>query len=306
MTKYKSLFGVYALLLVLILVFVFLSPERLTLHHFLNMIRQAAPLGIVAIAQTLVLLVGGIDLSVGAVISLVNVLAAAYMAGSNANILVAVLISLVVSALVGVANGISISKLKIPPFLITLAMSILIEGAYFIYTKGSPKGKIAEGFRFISDGWVGAIPVSLVIWLLIWGIFAFLLYRTVWGRKLYATGGNFVTSAFSGVRVNRITITTYMLSSVLAGISGLMISAYIGVASSGVGTDFTLNSIAATVIGGTAFTGGRGGLAGTFAGVLIMMLLQNLLTMLNVPEAGKFISQGIVIILMLAVNQRRK
>jgi len=118
------------------------------------------------------------------------------------------------------------------------------------------------------------------------------------------TGGNTKTSFLSGIKTNVIIITAYMLSSLLAGVSGLLISAFIGVASVGVGDTYTLNSIAAVVIGGTAFTGGRGGLAGTFAGVLIMSLLQSMMTMLNIPEAGKFISQGLVIAIMVAINQK--
>ncbi len=296
--------GIYGLLLLTIIIFIIISPGSFSSGHLLNIIRQSAPLGIVAIGQTLVLLVAGIDLSVGAVISLVNVVAASMMMGSNENILTAVAATLLISLLIGFINGITILKVNIPPFLVTLAMSLVIEGFYMVYTKGSPKGNIAEGFRFVSDGWIGPLPISGLIWLAIWIIFSFFLYKTTWGRKVYVTGGNTKTSFLSGIKTNVIIITAYMLSSLLAGVSGLLISAFIGVASVGVGDTYTLNSIAAVVIGGTAFTGGRGGLAGTFAGVLIMSLLQSMMTMLNIPEAGKFISQGLVIAIMVAINQK--
>jgi ribose transport system permease protein len=302
--KIKMTLGIYGLLLLVIIIFAVVSPSSFSSNHLLNILRQAAPLGIVAIGQTLVLLIGGIDLSVGAVVSLVNVVAASMMMGKDENILVTVAVTLFLSALIGFINGFTILKVKIPPFLVTLAMSLMIEGGYMVYTKGSPQGNIAQGFRFISDGWLGPIPIAGLIWLGVWGVFAFLLYRTIWGRSVYATGGNTRAAFLSGVKTNTITLTTYVLSSLLAGVAGLMISAYIGVASVGVGNMYTMNSIAATVIGGTAFTGGIGGLAGTFAGVLIMSLLQSMLTMMNILEAGKFISTGLVIAIMVAINQR--
>jgi ribose transport system permease protein len=304
MQKTKITLGIYALLLFVIIMFIIVSPGSFSPAHLLNILRQATPLGIVAIGQTLVLLIGGIDLSVGAVISLVNVVAASMMMGNNGNIGVTVLITLLISAGIGFINGYTILKVKIPPFLVTLAMSLVIEGGYMVYTKGSPKGNIAEGFRFISDGWLGPIPIAGLIWLGIWSLLAFFLYRVTWGRKVYAIGGNQKAAYLSGVKTNTVIITTYVLSSVLAGIAGLMISAFIGVASVGVGNLYTLNSIAATVVGGTAFTGGSGGLAGTFAGVLIMSLLQSMMTMMNIPEAGKFVSQGLIIAIMVAINQR--
>jgi ribose transport system permease protein len=302
--KNRGVLGVYGLLLFVILCSVVMSPGNFSVNHLLNIVRQASPLGIIAIGQTLVLLVAGIDLSVGATISLINVLAASMMMGDNGNIGMTIVLTLLVSMLIGLLNGLAITKIRIPPFLVTLAMSMVIQGVYLVYTKGSPKGSIAPAFRVISDGWWGPIPVASVIWVLIWIVFAFLLYKTVWGRKVFATGGNSRTSRLSGIGVNRIVVAIYMLSGLLAGITGLMISAYIGVASNGVGNIYTLNSIAAVVIGGTAFSGGKGGLAGTFAGVLIMIFLQSLMTAMNISEAGKYISQGIIIAVMVGINQR--
>ncbi|GFZ78775.1 ribose ABC transporter permease [Paenibacillus marchantiophytorum] len=301
----KEVLGVYGLLLIVILLFAVISPGSFSIAHLLDVIRQASPLGIIAIGQTLVLLVAGIDLSVGATISLVNVLAASIMLGDNGNILTAVLFTLLISATIGLINGLAITFIRIPSFLVTLSMSLVIQGIYLVYTKGSPKGNIAPAFRVISDGWWGPIPVASIIWIGIWLLFAFLLYRTIWGRRIYATGGNIQTSRLSGIGVNRVVVTMFVLSALLAGITGLMISAYIGVASNGVGNIYTLNSIAATVIGGTAFSGGKGGLAGTFAGVLIMVLLQSLMTVMNIPEAGKYMSQGVIIAVMVGINQRR-
>jgi ribose/xylose/arabinose/galactoside ABC-type transport system permease subunit len=268
--------------------------------------RQTAPLGLVSIGQTLVLLMGGIDLSVGAVISLVNIVSAAIMAGSGENILAAVTLSLALALLVGLVNGLIIVKFDMPPFLVTMAMAAIVQGAFFIYTKGSPKGSIAGEFRFISDGWIaGIIPAALLGWVALWVICSLVLQKTSFGKRYYFTGANARAAHLSGIHTGRITVSAYVLCSLMAALAGLVVSAFIGVASSGVGAPYTTNSIAAAVIGGTSFAGGIGSLEGTFPGVLIISFLQSILTMLNVPEAGKNISQGLIIIIMVALNVRK-
>lgn len=301
-----GILGVYALLVAFLIMYGIASPHSFTGTHLMSVALQAAPLGIVAIGQTVVLLLAGIDLSVGPVITLTNVILAAVMVGQNHRIGMAVVLALAVAVVIGLLNGLAVTKLGIPPFLVTLAMGSIVEGVYYVYTKGSPMGNIAPGFRWMSTGWVAnIIPWAVIIWVVIWLVMAFVLYRTSFGRRLYATGGNERTAWLSGVSTTWIVLAGYVLSSVLAALSGFLISAYIGVASIGVGDPYTLNSVAAAVIGGAAFTGGRGGLAGTFAGVLIMEFLQSLLTALNVSAAGQFISQGVVIVVMVAINQWR-
>jgi len=300
--KHKIVFSVYGLLVAFLIIFAIFA--KLTPSYLLDMFRQAAPLGVASIAQTICLLLGGIDLSVGAVISFTNLIACATMLGNPANILPAVLLTVSLSLLIGFINGIMIVKAKIPAFLATLAMSIIIKGVNYIFTKGSPIGSIAEPFRVISEGWLGFLPISGIIWVLIWALISILLYRTTIGRQIYATGGNPQATWLSGIRTERITVAGYMTSSLLACFSGLLISAYIGVASIAVGDSYTLNTIAAACIGGTTFDGGKGGIAGTFAGVMIIFLIQAFMTMMNIPEAGKQISLGLIIIVMVAVNQR--
>lgn len=296
--------GVFMLLILIIIIFAVFAS--LTPLHFLDMIRQAAPLGIMAIGQTICLLLGGIDLSVGAVISFTNLVACATMLGDDRNIPIALVLTIGFSLLFGLINGVAIVKIKIPAFLTTLAMSIIIKGITLIYTKGSPIGNIAQSFRGISEAWLfnNSIPVAALIWVVIWAIIAFVMYRTTYGKKIYATGGNHQVAKLSGIRTGLVTVSGYMLSSLLACFAGLMLSAYIGVTSSGLGNPYTLNSIAAVCIGGTTFDGGRGGIAGTFAGVLIIFLIQTFMTMINVPEAGKQLSLGVIIIVMVSLNQK--
>lgn len=295
--------GAYVFLLLLLAVRGFLAPGSMTASNLLDLLRQAAPLGLVAIGQTIALLIGGIDLSVAAVITLTNVVAASMMVSGNATIPLAVITVLVIAAVIGAANGLIVTKLRVPPIITTLAMSILLQGGYLLYTRGSPTGKIAPGFRVIADGWIVGLPWAAIVWGLVLVATGFLLHRTTFGRKLYATGGNPQAAWLSGISRDGITVLAYVLCSVMAAFSGLMLSAYIGVASTSVGTGYDLSSIAAVVIGGTAFTGGSGGLTGTVGGVLVLTVLQSLLTMMNIGDPGRLVLQGVVIIGMMALYQ---
>lgn len=301
----RDVLGVYGLLALLLLVYWLLSPTSFTAKHLLDVARIAAPLGILAIGQTLVLLTAGLDLSVGPIVTLTSIVASALMNNQNDRIGYGVVVTLVTALIIGLLNGLAVTGLRIPPFLTTLAMGTVIEGVYLIYSKGSPKGRIAPAFTAISDHWLGgAFPLAVLIWLAVWLIVAFVLYRTAFGRMVYAVGGGPKTARLSGIPVVYVTIAVYVLSALLAAVGGLMAAANIGVPSTELGGDYTLNSIAAAVIGGAAFTGGVGRLSGTFAGVLIITLLQSLLIVLNVQSAGVFIVQGVVIAVMVALNQR--
>ena len=295
--------GTYAFLLLLLVVRSFLAPGSMTVGNLLDLLRQAAPLGLVAIGQTIALLIGGIDLSVAAVITLTNVVAASMMVSGNHTIPVAVLTVVGIAALIGAANGLIVTKLRVPPIITTLAMAILLQGGYLLYTRGSPTGRIAPGFRVIADGWIVGLPWAAIVWGMVLAATGFLLHRTTFGRKLYATGGSPQAAWLSGISRDGITVLAYALCSVMAAFAGLMLSAYIGVASTSVGTGYDLSSIAAVVIGGTAFTGGSGGLTGTVGGVLVLTVLQSLLTMMNIGEPGRLVLQGAVIIGMMAVYQ---
>ena len=297
--------GVYIFLLVILVIMAVVSPQSMTAGHLLDLVRQAAPLGVLAAGQTLALLVGGIDLSVESVITLTNVVAAALMAAGNQTIPSALAVVFIIAAAVGMVNGLAVAKLRIPPFIATLAMGTVIQGGYLVYTHGSPTGRIAPGFRVIAEGWVGGLPLAGLIWLAVAALLAILLRLTGFGRRLYATGGNPRAARLSGISVTRTTMISYMLTSLLAAGAGLLLSAYIGLASMSVGAGYGLNSIAAVVIGGTSFAGGQGGLSGTIAGAMVMVLLQSLLTMMNVGEPGRLVMQGLVIVGMVAVYQMR-
>ncbi len=301
----KFPYGVYILLIAVIIVFFIATQGKISPSHLMNIVRQAAPTGIAAMGQTIALLVGGLDLSVGTTMSMVNLISANIMMGESANIAQAVIVSLSLCALIGLVNGYIIAHFKMQPFLVTMAMQMIIEGGYFIYTKGIAKGSVPSSFRVISDGWIGFLPIAGLIWVALWAILSFVLRKTTYGRRLYITGANPLAAKLSGIRSEAMIVSGYLLCSILAGIGGLMLTAYIGTASTGVGNDYTLGTIASSVIGGTAFSGGIGTLEGTFPGVLIMTMLQSLMTILGISSAGKFLTQGIVIAVMVAINQMR-
>ena len=301
-----QIFYVLAFLVLLLVARGVIAPQSLAPTNLLETLRQAAPLGLVAIGQTIALLVGGIDLSVTAVITLTNVIAAKMMIEGDRTIPATLVVVILVALLIGSVNGSLIVFFRLPPIITTLAASIVVQGIYYIYTRGAPIGKIASGFRVVADGHLGAIPWAALIWLLAIAVMWVVLRRTSYGVQLYATGGNPQASRLSGIANRMVTVSAYMLSSLFACFAGLMLSAYIGVASTSVGDGYDLSSIAATVIGGTAFTGGEGGILGTVVGVLVLTVLNGLLTIINISDAGKLIVQGTIIILMMAAQVSSK
>lgn len=299
-------FGIYLIMFASIAVYFLIMAGNADPKHFINVLRQNAPLGIAAIGQTIVLLIGGVDLSMGSVISITNIIACAVMVGDPSKISITVIVCFAFALFIGLLNGLAISKIKMPAFLATEAMAIVIQGVYLLYTGGSPGGRIAEEFRVISDGWVlNLVPIAFIIWVSLWVIVSVVLNKTVTGRRIFISGGNPIAGRLSGINTDWYIIGCFMASAALACVTGLLLSAYVGVTSSGIGESYTLATLACVVIGGTAFTGGKGSVEGTFAGVMIMVVLQTILSMLGVPSAGRQVIEGVMVLIILAINLNR-
>lgn len=293
--------GLAALLVVLAIV----SPASLQARHLLNLLRQAAPLGIAALGQTVVLVTGGIDLSIGAVITLTNVLAAELMA--EGSVALGAALSLAVGTVAGAVNGAGVAYLRVPPFVMTLGMSSVITGAAYVWTRGTPVGRIPEPFRVLAQGWlVGAVPYALLLWLAVLAAVAFLMHRTVLGRWIFATGGNPNAAYAAAVPTRPVTVAAYALSGLMAATSGLLLSAYVGVASLTVGAPYTLETLAAAVLGGTSLSGGEGTLAGTFLGAMFLLVLRSILIQLQAGESGRLVVQGLLIIGIIGLYNARR
>lgn len=305
--KYKPIIFVYAFLVALLIISEIAIPGYLEFSHLNNVLRQASFLGIVAIGQNLVLLIGGMDMSVSYVITFANVLAASMINGKNENTLAAFVVCILIGAVVGLVNGIGVFYLNIPPMIMTLGTGNVMYGLAYIYSGGAPKGNTSDIVAEMANGRIGGvINGSLLLWIILAVITIIILKFTIFGRKVYALGINKKAALYSGVNISKITIILYVICGATAALAGVILLGYTGTSYFSTGDPYTLDSVAAVVIGGTAVTGGKGGYIGTIAGVLIMIILTSILTGLSIPEAGRQIVKGVIIIVMLLVIYGRK
>jgi ribose/xylose/arabinose/galactoside ABC-type transport system permease subunit len=295
--------GLLALLLTIFLASAHVFSPALLLDN----VRQAAPLGVAVLGQALILMMGRLDLSVGAVASMANVLLCAEFDNRMDRLVPAVLLTLAAGAAVGLANGLLSTRLRIPAFLATLASSMIVSGLVIYATGGSPRGEAPAAFRVITEGWLfGVLPYAAMIWLALLAALTALVHFTMLGRKMILSGANVTAARFSGIPSDALIILSFVLSGALAAGAGVLLSAITGMASIGIGNGLTLDSIAAAVIGGALFSGGVFLPLGAAAGALILFFVQSLLYLLALPPAAKFVVQGSVILLALALANFRK
>jgi len=282
-----------------------ISPGFLGFNHMNSVLRQAAFLGIVAIGQTLVIIAGGIDLSIAPLISLSNVMSAQIMDGKDANVLAAVAVVLLVGILCGLVNGLGIYYLRISPLVMTLGIGSVVQGIAYIYSKGAPKGATAPLIKALSTERIfGFISSPVLIWLGLAVIVILVLRFTTLGRYVYSVGSNSVCARYSGVNIRATIVIIYIISSVMASLIGLLLVGYTGTSYLDTGNAYTMLSISAVVIGGTSVAGGLGGYAGTIAGSVIMTIIIGLLAVVRIPVSGRQIAQGLIILLILLAYGR--
>jgi ribose/xylose/arabinose/galactoside ABC-type transport system permease subunit len=278
-----------------------ISPAMFQFAQVLNMLQVAAFLGVLSTGQTLALLVGGIDLSQAGIVTLVNILATSLMLGTDANIAQGVLVPLLIAALIGLVNGAVVVLLRVTPLIATLAMNSILFGAALVYTGGAPHGQAAPSFQWIGAGSLLGLPVSMIFWLALALLVAWASRRTVPGRWLYATGANAAAARLMGVPVAAVAIAAYAASALLAGIGGLLFTAYIGAPSLGIGNQFLLTSVAAVVVGGTALTGGVGSVVATIGGTIFITELNSFTNVIRVTTGTQMVLQGAIIAASVAL-----
>ncbi|UBU08449.1 ABC transporter permease [Nonomuraea gerenzanensis] len=280
--------------------------QFLTLESVVGIQQRSAALGIVAVGQTLAILAGSLDLSVAYLISLASLVAAEIMAGQDGNTGPAIAAVLAISALVGLVNGLVITRLQVHAFIATLGVALVIKGVVDHLYDG-PAGKVPESFQLLGYSRAGPIAVSAMLWAGVAVAAWFLLRRTRLGYRIYAVGGDEEVARLSGIRTSRVIVITHVLCSLCAGLAGLLLAARLGAGAPTVGTDggYDLESIAAVVLGGTALAGGRGGVAGTVGGVLLLAVLDTLFNQLEVNSFVKDVVRGAVIVVAVAVHARR-
>ena len=279
----------------------------LTVPNIVNMLQRSVALGIVSAGQTVVILLGSLDLSVSQVISLSSLLGATTMDGQSSNVVPAIALVLFVGGVIGLANGLIITKLRVNAFIATLGVALIIKGIIDSRWDG-PAGRVTDGFESIGYTRFGALPVSVFLLVAVVGLVYFLLRSTRFGYRVYAVGGDEDVSKLSGLRTHRTIIAAHVLCSVLAAVTGLFLASRLGAGTPTVGPDggYDLESIAAVVLGGTALAGGRGGVLGTIGGVFILAVLDNTFNQLEVNSFLKDVVRGLIIIAAVAVYARRQ
>ena len=298
------LFGVWLALFVFTVVAGLLEPTLLSGSNVTLLLRQASIVGLLAVGQTIVMLTGGIDLSVGSVLAVVNWVSTSLLAGSNTANLPVILLCLGIGAAVGVINGVGIAVFRMPPLVMTLGMLFVVQAAGLMYTGGITKGEASPFLLDVGRGFAGRIPIAFLLLLGVAAIAQLILWFTSFGRRIYAIGANPRAARLAGVRVDTTIICAYVFCGVTAAIGGLVLSGYIGIGDNTSGQGMELEAIAAVVIGGTALVGGRGSVIGTLGGVLLLALLYNLLVVLNIAQSGRLMLQGAVIIVAAALYAR--
>lgn len=303
-TFFKRNLGRLASLLILVVLISIVTSKFLTISNILNILRQVSTNGIIAFGMTLVILTGGIDLSVGSVVAVTCTMSAG-MIKAGLDIYIAVTLSILIGSTLGLLNGLIVSKMRLPAFIATMAMMTIGRGVASVYTNGKPIMYANDMFAQIGNGFVGGVP-NLVIYLFIFFIISFiLLNKTRFGRYIYAIGGNRETARFTGIRIDRIESLSYAFSGMLAGIVGIVLAArmYSGQPLAGDGAE--LDAIAAVVVGGTSLAGGAGTLGGTLLGALIIGVLNNGLNLIQVQSYWQLIVKGFVIILAVYIDSLR-
>ncbi|MCX7845341.1 MAG: ABC transporter permease [Dictyoglomaceae bacterium] len=282
-----------------------INPRFLSSFNLQIIARQVAIFGLLAIGETLVIIGGGIDLSVGSLVALTGVLVALFMK-NGLSITISILIVLLLSSIIGLWHGLFVTKLKVPPFIITLGTLTAARGLASVITKGWPIIGLPEKFFFIGQGDILGIPFPLIILIFFASIAFFITKYSVLGRQLYATGGNIEAARLSGIDVDKRRIFTYISSSFLAGITGIIIASRLSQGQAGVGGGYELSAIAAAVIGGTSLSGGEGTILGTLIGAAIMSVIYNGLILLEISSYWHDVVMGLVIVTAVTLDIWRK
>jgi ribose/xylose/arabinose/galactoside ABC-type transport system permease subunit len=305
--RFLDRFAIWIVLLVLLAVAALLSDAFLRPNYLFNIVRQAAPVGIAAVGVTLVMIAGGVDLSVGAVISLAAVVAAVLMEGDPANIPYAVVVTLVMGTTIGLTNGVLIALNRVSPFILTLGLAIVVYGITQIYSGGTARGVVAPGFRELFNTRIGGlVPVLALAFALVAAVGIFVQRATRFGRSIYLIGSNEAAARLAGLPIARVIIATYAISGFCAALGGMALLARSGVSSTFAGRGLEFDVLAAVVLGGTTFEGGRGGIGGTVAGLLVLVLAFNLVNIVGLDYNAQLIVKGAIIIAASALYARLK
>ena len=301
--RYQSIIG----LIIFSVIIALMNDRFMTISNVMNILRQTSINSIIAAGMTFVILTGGIDLSVGSTLAISGAMAASLI-GSGMNPVLAVIVALAIGAGVGMLNGFVISKGKLQPFIVTLATMTVFRGATLVFTDGKPISTgyeaNAELYSQIGNGYIGAVPIPIIIMILVFAIGYYVLTGTTIGRYVYALGGNEEATKLSGVNTDRIKIFVYGMSGFFAALAGIIITARLSSAQPTAGQGYELDAIAAVVLGGTSLAGGLGSIMGTVVGALIIGILNNALNLMNVSSYYQLLAKGVVILIAVLIDRK--
>jgi len=277
-----------------------LNPNFLTLRNFFNIMQQISVLGILTMCMSLLMISGGLDISIGNMAGLVAMIFAKMLIAGE-SITISVITVLAIALILGFINGVIIAKSKVTPLIITLGMNYVFLGVALIIGGGRPQTIIGQ-FEFLGEAKVGPVPVAIIIYFLIF-LFAFFLRKnTKYGRRLNAIGGNSQAAFLSGINVDWHVISIYALSGLIVGLAGLVLVSRLGMVRANSGSDFALQALAAAIIGGITFEGGRGSLIGAFFGVLLLGILYNAMNIIGISSYLQTIVLGAIIVIATVIS----
>ncbi len=315
--KYKDIklirlftdFSIAIVLILEIIIFSQISPYFLTTDNILNISLQASITAIIAAGMTFVILTAGIDLSVGSIVAFAGVVTTSLIKLDIPviySLTLGITAGLLFGAFSGYAAGIFVTRFKITPFIVTLALMTIWRGAAFVYTEGRPVWELPEAFSFLGGGRILGVPFPTIIMIIVFIISHIVLTKTKFGRYVYAVGGNQEAARLAGIKTNLVLISVYIISGVLAALSGILLASRINSGQPNAGLNYELDVIAAVVVGGTSLFGGRGTIIGTFIGSMLIAVLRNGLNLLNVGSYVQQVIVGVVILLAVLIDQLRQ
>lgn len=307
----RGFLGRFGLFLALILLFVILSviaPNFLTLRNMSNVLRQVSFVGIISCGMTMALIGAEVDLSVGSVVALTSSLLGVLIIKLHVPIPVAIVICLVEATLVGVFAGFVRVKWEVPGLIVTIALMLSLRGVAFVLTNAYPIPITNTSFQFLGGGYLAGIPFPAIVFILTIAVFGFISTRTVYGRSVYAVGGNAEATRLSGIPIRRVRIMMFATTGLLAAISGVLLTSRLSSGYAGVGVSWEFDCISAVIIGGTSLFGGEGTIFGTVLGVLFIGLLGNGMVLLGVNPYLQDVARGVIILaaVLLSAMQRTK
>jgi ribose/xylose/arabinose/galactoside ABC-type transport system permease subunit len=296
--------GIIIVLVILVLVLGVSSPVFLSGRNIRNILQQVSTLGILSMGMTILMISGGIDLSVGSSISVVAVIVGKLLK-AGVPVGIPIILGFLIGCFIGLVNGLLASQTRAHPFILTLGTMTLFQGVAIIITEGYPITDLGDKFEWIGGATVGKVPFIVILFFAVMIACFFILKYTRLGRKAYAIGGNEYTTYLAGIRVKTFKIIYYVICGFLTGLAALVLSSRISSAIPTMGTGFELQSIAAVVIGGTPLTGGRGSVWGTLTGVLLLGIIANGLNLLHVEASWQYVMTGAVIIIAVILHEHR-